>query len=109
MQFGLYHLSEWRAWRKVSADSGGQRSVLMIDCAESLSLPLARRVLSDTQCFPHIAKFIYVTTTIEVVLITFARTLHRRLDSIVYQLPIVTAAVYRGFGQQLRLAADPIN
>ena len=24
-------------------------------------------------------------------------------------LPIVTAAVYRGFDQELRLAADPIN
>ena len=27
----------------------------------------------------------------------------------VYQMPIVTAAVYRGFDQELRLAADPIN
>jgi hypothetical protein len=24
-------------------------------------------------------------------------------------MPIVTAAVYRGFDQELRLAADPIN
>jgi hypothetical protein len=53
------------------------------------------------------AKFIYVTTTFcspnlpELYIVT-------RLY--VYQtMPIVTAAVYRGFDQELRLAADPIN
>ena len=86
MQFGLYHLLEQGAWRKVSEDSGESRPFLLIDCTERLSLPCStRRVLSDTQCFQHIAKFIYVTTTIEVVLITNLRTLHRRLASLVYQ------------------------
>jgi len=62
--------SEQGAWRKVSEDSGGDRSFLLIDCTVEFSLPLAveRRVPTDTQCFQHIAKFIYVTTTIEVVL-----------------------------------------
>ena len=69
MQFGLYHLLEQGAWRKVSEDSGESRPFLLIDCTIRLSLPLARRVLIDTQCFQHIAKFINVTTTIEVVLI----------------------------------------
>jgi hypothetical protein len=41
MQFGLYHLSEKRAWRKVSEDSGGDRSFLLIDCTDRFSLPLA--------------------------------------------------------------------
>src|SRR5579863_10119024 len=109
MQFGLYHLSEKRAWRKVSEDSGGDRSFLLIDCTERFSLPLARRVLSDTQCFQHIAKFIYVTTTIEVVPIYLPTnsTSSTRLSRL--PMPIVTAAVYRGFDQELRLAADPIN
>jgi hypothetical protein len=40
---------------------------------------------------------------------TYPRTLHRRLDSLRLPMPIVTAAVYRGFDQELRLAADPIN
>ena len=53
------------------------------------------------------AKFINVTTTIEVVLNYPNSTSSTRLY--VYQMPIVTAAVYRGFDQELRLAADPIN
>ena len=88
MQFGLYHLPEQGAWRKVSEDSGESRPFLLIDCTEGFSLPLQIRewrVPSDTQCFQHIAKFIYVTTTLEVVPITYPRTLHRRLDSSVYQ------------------------
>ena len=69
MQFGLYHPLEKRAWRKVSEDSGESRPFLLIDCTEKIfTAALPRRVLSDTQCFQHIAKFIYVTTTIEVVL-----------------------------------------
>ena len=61
---------EFGAWRKVSEDTGGVRSFLLIDCTVEFSLPLAveRRVPTDTQCSQHIAKFIYVTTTIEVVL-----------------------------------------
>ena len=103
MQFGLYHPPEKGAWRKVSEDSGGDRSFLLIDCTEGLSLPLARRVPSDTQCFQHIAKFINVTTTSSP---NFPELYNIRLFS---HLPIVTAAVYRGFDQELRLAADPIN
>ena len=45
--------------------------------------------------FQQIAKFIYVTT------------IRSKLCSC--GLPIVTAAVYRGFDQELRLAADPIT
>ena len=41
MQFGLYHLLEQGAWRKVSEDSGGDRSFLLIDCTDRLSLPPA--------------------------------------------------------------------
>ena len=41
MQFGLYHLPEQGAWRKVSEDSGGDRSFLLIDCTIRFSLPLA--------------------------------------------------------------------
>src|ERR1700722_7232694 len=111
MQFGLYHLPEQGAWRKVSEDSCGSRPFLLIDCTERFSLPPAieRGVLSDTQCFQHIAKFIYVTTTIEVVPIYLPTnsTSSTRLSRL--PMPIVTAAVYRGFDQELRLAADPIN
>jgi hypothetical protein len=45
MQFGLYHLPEKGAWRKVSEDSGARskknivRPFLLIDCTEGLSLP----------------------------------------------------------------------
>ena len=110
MQFGLYHPLEKGAWRKVSEDSGESRPFLLIDCTEKIfTAALPRRVLSDTQCFQHIAKFIYVTTTIEVVLnlLTLNSTSSTRLFRL--PMPIVTAAVYRGFDQELRLAADPIN
>ena len=40
MQFGLYHLLEKGAWRKVSEDSGECRPFLLIDCTERFSLPL---------------------------------------------------------------------
>jgi hypothetical protein len=56
------------------------------------------------------AKFINVTTTFEVVPITYPTnsTSSTRLYRLP-NMPIVTAAVYRGFDQELRLAADPIN
>ena len=41
MQFGLYHLLEQGAWRKVSEDSGECRPFLLIDCTDRFSLPLA--------------------------------------------------------------------
>ena len=57
------------------------------------------RVLKDSRSFQHTARFIYVTTTFgpDTLLLEVAFT------------SIVTAAVYRGFDQELRLAADPIN
>jgi hypothetical protein len=56
------------------------------------------------------AKFINVTTTYEVVPITYPTNSTSSTRLFVYQtMPIVTAAVYRGFDQELRLAADPIN
>ena len=36
MQFGLYHLLEKGAWRKVSEDSGESRPFLLIDCTEKI-------------------------------------------------------------------------
>ena len=36
MQFGLYHLPEEGAWRKVSEDSGESRPFLLIDCTEKI-------------------------------------------------------------------------
>ena len=102
MQIGLSHLSEQRAWRIVSEDSGDRRPFLLIVRTLRLPLPLARRVLGDTRSFQHIAKFIYVTTTCG----PFKSTLRAQLFP---SLSIVTAAVYRGFDQELRLAADPIN
>ena len=36
MQFGLYHLPEKGAWRKVSEDSGESRPFLLIDCTEKI-------------------------------------------------------------------------
>ena len=36
MQFGLYHLLEQGAWRKVSEDSGESRPFLLIDCTEQI-------------------------------------------------------------------------
>jgi hypothetical protein len=55
MQFGLYHLPEQGAWRKVSEDSGARpaskktqdigRPFLLIDCTDEFSLPPSR--LSD--------------------------------------------------------------
>ena len=41
MQFGLYHLPEQGAWRKVSEDSGESRPFLLIDCTIRFSLPPA--------------------------------------------------------------------
>ena len=93
------------AWRAVSEDSPGcnepsmvrpsdREPFLLIVRTFGFSLPLARRVPKDARSFQHIARFIYVTT------------IRSKLCAAVF---IVTAAVYRGFDQELRLAADPIN
>jgi hypothetical protein len=113
MQFGLYHPLEQGAWRKVSEDSGERRSFLLIDCTERLSLPLQNHRATSTfrySVFPAYSQ-VYLrnynfrscpnSTNPELYIVD--STL--RLPS----LPIVTAAVYRGFDQELRLAADPIN
>ena len=46
MQFGLYHLPEQGAWRKVSEDSGGSRPFLLIDCTEKIFTTARRRTMS---------------------------------------------------------------
>jgi hypothetical protein len=90
MQFGLSHLFERRAWRIVSGDSGESRPFLLIVRAPRIfTATCSGEYPGIHRSFQHIAKFIYVTTT--------------------GLLSIVTAAVYRGFDQELRLAADPIT
>jgi hypothetical protein len=59
---------------------------LLVVCTEHVVTCSCGQVVSDSQGFQHMAKFISVTTTV---------------------LFIVTAAVHRGFGSRLRLAADP--
>ena len=48
MQIGLSHLSERRAWRLVSEDSGGRRSFLLI--ARTLEVVTAARAASTQGC-----------------------------------------------------------
>ena len=113
MQLGLSHLSGRRAWRIVSEDSGGDRSFLLIDCTERIVTALQNHRVTSTfrySVFPAYSQ-VYLrnynlrscpkSTNPELYIVD--STL--RLPS----LPIVTAAVYRGFDQELRLAADPIN
>src|ERR1039457_1123121 len=111
MQIGLSHLSEKRAWRIVSEDSGVHRPFLLIVRTLGMSLSpfvfrLGQRVPRDTRGFQHIAKFIYVTTTCGPSSITIKTPCELNCFR---SISIVTAAVYRGFDQELRLAADPIN
>ena len=60
-----------------------------------LSLQLTLRVLKDARGFQHMAKFINVTTTISPTHSNSAAL------TVANCLPIVTAAVYRGFDQEL--------
>ena len=94
MQFGLYlrRPEGIDVWRVVSEDSGlVDQPFLLIGCtARIVTSPLvpARypRILSYSSIWPNFTK----------------AAIHLRTV-------IVTAAVYRGFDQELRLAADPIN
>src|ERR1700761_1398326 len=97
MQIGLSHHSERSAWRLVSEDSGDCRSFLLIVRTLRFSLPLARRVLKGYSEFPAFGQVYLRNYNIG------QEDLHCEDRS------IVTAAVYRGFDQELRLAADPIN
>ena len=49
MQFGLYHLPEKGAWRKVSEDSGESRPFLLIDCTEQIFTTARRRTMSTNR------------------------------------------------------------
>ena len=49
MQFGLYHLLEQGAWRKVSEDSGESRPFLLIDCTERIFTTARLRAMSTVR------------------------------------------------------------
>ena len=49
MQFGLYHLLEQGAWRKVSEDSGESRPFLLIDCTEQIFTTARYRAMSTVR------------------------------------------------------------
>jgi len=109
MQFGLYHPLEQGAWRKVSEDSGESRPFLLIDCTERFSLPLTATSTFRYSVFPaysqvYLRNYNYRSCPNHLTLNSTSSTRLSRLP-----MPIVTAAVYRGFDQELRLAADPIN
>ena len=109
MQFGLYHPLEQGAWRKVSEDSGESRPFLLIDCTVRFSLPLTATSTNRYSVFPaysqvYLRNYNYRSCPNHLTLNSTSSTRLSRLP-----MPIVTAAVYRGFDQELRLAADPIN
>src|ERR1700683_4633449 len=95
MQIGLSHLSERRAWRLVSEDSGDRRSFLLSVRTLRFSLQLAAASTKGYSEFPAFGQ-VYLRNY----------NVGQRI-SIAEDLSIVTAAVYRGFDQELRLAADP--
>src|ERR1700683_288357 len=110
MQIGLSHLFEQRAWRIVSEDSGDRRPFLLIvrTLRFSLSPCLSTRATSTSGYseFPAYSQVYLRNYNVW----SFNHTLSRHsARSTVAVLSIVTAAVYRGFDQELRLAADPIN
>ena len=111
MQFGLYHPLEQGAWRKVSEDSGESRPFLLIDCTEKIFTTARHRTMSTFRysVFPaysqvYLRNYNYRSCPNHLTLNSTSSTRLSRLP-----MPIVTAAVYRGFDQELRLAADPIN
>jgi hypothetical protein len=105
MQIGLSHLSEKRAWRIVSEDSGVRRSFLLI--VRTLQIVTAAHAASTEGCtgFPAYSQ-VYLRNYNGR---SYSITIKTLCSSTVSSLSIVTAAVYRGFDQELRLAADPIN
>ena len=102
MQFGLSHLFEGRARRIVSEDSGESRSFLLI--VRTFQFVTAARAAS-TEGFSEFPAYSQVYLRNYNLGPRFTLQLHRTIA----RLSIVTAAVYRGFDQELRLAADPIN
>ncbi len=116
MQFGLYHPLEQGAWRKVSEDSGESRPFLLIDCTVEI-FTTARYLAMSTHrysVFPAYSQVYlrnYNFRSCPNYLPTNSTSSARlwRLPIELTVEPIVTAAVYRGFDQELRLAADPIN
>ena len=106
MQIGLSHLSEKRAWRIVSEDSGVRRPFLLI--VRTLQIVTAARAASTEGCseFPAYSQVYLRNYNVWSLINHYPDTLHAQLFP---SLSIVTAAVYRGFDQELRLAADPIN
>ena len=112
MQFGLYHLPEQGAWRKVSEDSGGSRPFLLIDCTEKIFTTARHRAMSTFRysVFPAYSQ-VYLRNYNYRSCPNFTNPELYIVDSTLAftNMPIVTAAVYRGFDQELRLAADPIN
>jgi len=117
MQFGLYHPLEQGAWRKVSEDSGESRPFLLIDCTVEIFTTARSRAMSTHRysVFPAYSQVYlrnynfrscpnFFTHELYIVGSTLAFT-----NSAHCWASIVTAAVYRGFDQELRLAADPIN
>ena len=106
MQIGLSHLSEKRAWRIVSEDSGARRPFLLI---VRTSWFVTAACAASTRGFSGFPAYS------QVYLRNYNVWSYQRTIQILCQLncfrsiSIVTAAVYRGFDQELRLAADPIN
>ena len=100
MQFGLSHLSEKRAWRIVSEDSGDRRPFLLIVRTPRIVTAADAASTGGFSEFPAYGQVYlrnYNIWSWEYSAFEVAFT------------SIVTAAVYRGFDQELRLAADPIN
>ena len=98
MQFGLSHLSEKRAWRIVSEDSGDRRPFLLIVRTPRIVTAADAASTGGFSEFPAYSQVYFRNYNIG------PGTL-----CIGVAISIVTAAVYRGFDQELRLAADPIN
>ena len=106
MQIGLSHLFEKRAWRIVSEDSGARRPFLLI--VRTLQIVTAACAASTGGCseFPAYSQVYLRNYNVWSYSTHYPDTLQLYCFR---SISIVTAAVYRGFDQELRLAADPIN
>ena len=106
MQIGLSHLFEKRAWRIVSEDSGVSRSFLLIVRTSWFITAVHTASTRGFSGFPAYSQVYLRNYNV------WSYSNHYQDTLQLYCLPslsIVTAAVYRGFDQELRLAADPIN